>query len=97
MLQRKELANTSTPEKMTSRITGINDSMRLSYFLSLLALEAACQEKDKEIEYKEKELKKLHKTIDSIRKSHKKQIEEIKLATQQEIYLVHKQKQTSTL
>lgn len=35
MLQRKELANTSTPEKMTSRITGINDSMRLSYFLSL--------------------------------------------------------------
>lgn len=57
-------------------------------------MEAACQQKDKELKHREKVIQNLHKKMESMKKSHQMEIEELKLAMEQKLYLAQKKTKT---
>ncbi|XP_011410582.1 PREDICTED: uncharacterized protein LOC105316953 [Amphimedon queenslandica] len=55
--------------------------------MQLAALEAACHKKDEELQHKDQTIDKLRATIASMKREHKRQLEDLKLKTKQDSYL----------
>lgn len=79
---------------MTAIISSLSFSSYLQHFY-LLALEAACHQKDEELQHKDQMIDKLRATIASMKTEHKRQLEDLKLKTKQESYLSSSSFQTA--